>query len=45
MYINHGKQELIENILNENGFFQIAKIKHGFGDFAEIIYENVKINR
>ena len=42
MYINHGKQELIENILNQNGFFQIAKIRHGFGDFTEIIYENLK---
>ena len=40
MYISNSKHESIEKILNENGFFEIAKIKHGFGDFAEIIYEN-----
>lgn len=40
MYTNNGKHEHIEKILNTNGFFEIAKIKHGFGDFAEIIYEN-----
>lgn len=40
MYMSNCKHENIEKILNSNGFFEIAKIKHGFGDFAEIIYEN-----
>jgi FkbM family methyltransferase len=40
MYISNSNHKDIENLLNKNGFFEIAKIKHGFGDFAEIIYEN-----
>ncbi|WP_353169821.1 FkbM family methyltransferase [Flavobacterium sp.] len=40
MYINNNQQEKIEELLNTNGFKQIAVIKHGFGDFSEIIYQN-----
>ena len=39
MYLSNSKHEDIDQLLNKNGFFEIAKIKHGFGDFAEIIYE------
>lgn len=40
MYINHNQQDDIRKLMNENGFEQAAKLKHGFGDFYEIIYEN-----
>ena len=40
MYINNNQQEKIEQLLMRNGFERVAEIKHGFGDFAEIIYEN-----
>lgn len=40
MYLSNSKHEEIDQLLNKNGYFEIAKIKHGFGDFAEIIYEN-----
>ncbi len=40
MYLSNNQHEDIETILNKNGFEKIAKIKHGFGDFAEIIFEN-----
>ncbi len=40
MYLSNSKHEDIDQLLNKNGYFEIAKIKHGFGDFAEIIYEN-----
>lgn len=39
MYLSNSKHEDIDQLLNKNGYFEIAKIKHGFGDFAEIIYE------
>lgn len=42
MYLNNNQHQEIEAILNKNGFFKAAEIKHGFGDFAEIIYENKK---
>ncbi len=42
MYISNNQHHEIEGILNKNGFFKVAEIKHGFGDFAEIIYENKK---
>lgn len=42
MYLSNNQHQDIETILNKNGFEQVAKIKHGFGDFAEIIYENKK---
>ena len=40
MYLSNSKHEEIDQLLNKNGYFEITKIKHGFGDFAEIIYEN-----
>ncbi len=40
MYLSNSKHKDIDQLLNKNGYFEIAKIKHGFGDFAEIIYEN-----
>jgi FkbM family methyltransferase len=39
MYLSNSKHDDIDQLLNINGYFEIAKIKHGFGDFAEIIYE------
>lgn len=39
MYLTNNKHE-IENLLSTNNFLPVAKIKHGFGDFHEIIYEN-----
>jgi FkbM family methyltransferase len=42
MYLSNNQHQDIENILNENGFEKVAEIKHGFGDFAEIIFENKK---
>jgi len=39
MYLSNSKHGDIDQLLNKNGYFEIAKIKHGFGDFAEIIYE------
>ena len=40
MYLSNNLHQDIETILNKNGFEKIAEIKHGFGDFAEIIFEN-----
>jgi len=40
MYINNNNHNEIKAILKLNGFEQVAEIKHGFGDFSEIIYEN-----
>jgi FkbM family methyltransferase len=42
MYLSNNQHQDIENILNKNGFEKVAEIKHGFGDFAEIIFENKK---
>lgn len=42
MYLNNNHHQDIENILNKHGFEKAAEIKHGFGDFTEIIYENKK---
>ena len=42
MYLSNNQYHEIEALLNKNGFFKAAEIKHGFGDFAEIIYENKK---
>jgi FkbM family methyltransferase len=39
MYLNSG-QEKIAGLLADHGFVEVAKFKHGFGDFYEIIYEN-----
>ncbi len=40
MYLSNNQHQDIETILNKNGFDKCAEIKHGFGDFAEIIFEN-----
>ena len=42
MYLTNNQHQDIESILNKNGFEKTAEIKHGFGDFSEIIYENKK---
>ena len=39
MYLNTSVKE-IKELLNNNGFNEVARIKHGFGDFYEIVYEN-----
>ena len=39
MYNNDSKHKEIDEILNKNGYFEISKIKHGFGNFFEVIYE------
>ena len=38
MYLSGSKQKEIENILEEYNYTQIAKFKHGFGNFYEVIY-------
>lgn len=44
MYLNtQGDKTAIKILLQENGFEQLVKIKHGFGDFSEIIYKNKHI--
>jgi FkbM family methyltransferase len=40
MYLNNDQHNKIEELLLRNGFEKVVEIKHGFGDFAEIIYEN-----
>lgn len=40
MYLNSGNHGEIAALLEANGFAEAAKIKHGFGDFYEIVYEN-----
>lgn len=39
MYLDAERHEDIEKLLRENGYQRAIEIKHGFGDFAEIIYE------
>jgi FkbM family methyltransferase len=39
MYDNYSNQREIVELLSKNGYFEISKIKHGFGNFHEIIYE------
>jgi FkbM family methyltransferase len=39
MYSEKDKNKEIPFILKKNGFEEITKIKHGFGDFYEIIYK------
>lgn len=39
MYLDAERHEDIEKLLGENGYVRAIEIKHGFGDFAEIIYE------
>ncbi len=40
MYMKHNQQQSIETLLYHQNFHKVAEIKHGFGDFVEIIYEN-----
>ena len=40
MYLSNKNHTDITKLLQEKGFQEVAKIKHGFGDFHEIIYEN-----
>lgn len=44
MYLSNNQHQDIADILTKNGFVKVAEIKHGFGDFAELIYENQKLN-
>ncbi len=39
MYLNSHNHDEIHKLLKYNGFNEAARIKHGFGDFHEIIYE------
>jgi FkbM family methyltransferase len=40
MYQSNSRQGEINDLLLQNGFEAATKIKHGFGDFYEIIFEN-----
>lgn len=40
MYKNNQNQKEIEKLLTKNGFKKVKEIKHGFGDFSEVIYKN-----
>lgn len=42
MYKSVKNHNEINNLLNANGFKEIHRIKHGFGNFYEIIYKNNK---
>ena len=39
MYLFNATKDEIPDLLNNNGFYKCTKIKHGFGDFNECIYE------
>lgn len=44
MYINTQQNKTkIDDLLAENGFELIETIKHGFGDFSEVIYVNTQL--
>mgnify|MGYP001048236607 CR=1 FL=1 len=38
LYKDNSKE--IEKLLNENGFYQETSVKHGFGNFYDVIYKN-----
>ncbi|MBI5540682.1 MAG: FkbM family methyltransferase [Bacteroidia bacterium] len=44
MYVNNKNQTKINALLKTNGFEEVARIKHSYGDFYEIIYENKLLN-
>jgi FkbM family methyltransferase len=44
MYLNTNQSQEIENLMTINGFKQIFKVKHGFGDFEELIFKNSNLN-
>lgn len=41
IYLNNKNKENIKTILKENGFNEVANIRHAFGDFNELIYKNI----
>jgi FkbM family methyltransferase len=41
MYLNNKSPEEITGLLRINGFEEVIKIKHSYGDFYEIIYKNI----
>ena len=43
MYLNRNKKEYLESILTDNNFIKVKEIKHGFGDFVELIYKNTAL--
>lgn len=44
MYINNNTHINIERLLEKNGFDEVIRIKHSFGDFYEIIYKKKLLN-
>lgn len=40
MYLQNEKELTISDLLIQNGYVSCTKIKHGFGDFDELIYSN-----
>ena len=40
MYFNFDNQTIIKKLFEENDFKLVKSIKHGFGNFYELIYEN-----
>ncbi len=42
MYLSNNEHEKIDELLLQNGFVLKESIKHGFGDFAELIFENTR---
>lgn len=40
MYLNKRTFEEIQRLLEENAYEIAAKIRHGFGDFAEVVFKN-----
>ncbi len=44
MYSSNNQHSEIQVILSKNDFSQVAEIKHGFGDFTEIIYKKITSN-
>jgi FkbM family methyltransferase len=42
MYLNRTAPEQIDSLLKKNGYSEIAKIKHGIGEYYEKVYRNQK---
>lgn len=40
MYLSNTQHGEIHELPQQNGFEKVKEIKHGFGDFSEVIYEN-----
>lgn len=45
MYLNKADFKDIESILHQNGFFLHKKIKHGFGNFDELMFKRSDYNK